>query len=67
MLLHRKGKLTIAKLKSLRLSYSEVIPVALAGLDSKHYEKFSVLIGAKTHCAQFGSSKTIIHSLQPSS
>jgi hypothetical protein len=35
MLLHRKGKLTIAKLKSLRLSYSEVISLPLESILSK--------------------------------
>ena len=35
MLLHRKGKLTVAKLKSSRLSYSEVVSLPLESILSK--------------------------------
>ena len=35
MLLHRKGKLTIAKSKSSRLSYSEVVSLPLESTLSK--------------------------------
>jgi hypothetical protein len=35
MLLHRKGKLTIAKSKSSRLSYSEVVSLPLESIFSK--------------------------------
>jgi hypothetical protein len=35
MLLHRKGKLTIAKLKSSRLSYSEVVSLPLESILTK--------------------------------
>ena len=35
MLLHRKGKLTIAKSKSSRLSYSEVVSLPLESILSK--------------------------------
>jgi hypothetical protein len=44
MLLHRKGKLTIAKSKSSRLSYSEVVSLPLESILSKisRYEADSV-------------------------
>jgi hypothetical protein len=35
MLLHRKGKLTLAKSKSSRLSYSEVVSLPLGSILSK--------------------------------
>jgi hypothetical protein len=35
MLLHRKGNLTVAKSKSSRLSYSEVVSLPLASIFSK--------------------------------
>jgi hypothetical protein len=43
MLLHRKGKLTIAKSKSSRLSYSEVVSLPLESILSKisRYEDLS--------------------------
>jgi hypothetical protein len=37
MLLHRKGKLTIAKSKSSRLSYIEVVSLPLESIFSKIY------------------------------
>jgi hypothetical protein len=38
MLLHRKGNLTIAESKSLRLSYSEVVSLPLESILSKYLD-----------------------------